>query len=147
MTLGDTLADHPEIAREFDYERNGGLDPKTIPASHDEAKLWWVCENGHHWQAFVETRIRNLTGCRNCVHKRPTPTLDQLLDSAPPAFIAAEPYNDFSAEDELNAHEDMIQPELPAPSDPIAVVLAESEPEELWPALLRQVELEHEHLV
>jgi hypothetical protein len=43
-----------------------GRDPRTLHAGTKE-KVWWLCTEGHKWQASVNTRTRKLaTGCPSC---------------------------------------------------------------------------------
>ena len=54
----------PNIAAEWDYEKNGELSPKNVkPFSHQ--KVWWICVSGHEWQAKIADRT-NGTGCPIC---------------------------------------------------------------------------------
>ena len=66
----DLISLFPEIAKEWDYERNDGLDPaKITPASN--RKVWWICQNGHHYQAWMSDRTgKHKTGCPYCARKR-----------------------------------------------------------------------------
>jgi hypothetical protein len=53
----------PEIAAEWDTERNG-LSPDQVSASSRQA-AWWKCPAGHAYQIPPATRIRT-RGCRKC---------------------------------------------------------------------------------
>lgn len=55
---------HPLLLDEWDYEKNGELDPKEIHAG-SSTKVWWKCSFGHQWN----TRIHYRTG----VHKSNCP--------------------------------------------------------------------------
>ena len=56
-------AKYPELLKEWNYNKNGNLDPYTIPfGSH--TKVWWLCEKGHEWQASIGGR-RNCPYCSN----------------------------------------------------------------------------------
>ena len=58
---------HPELLEEWDYEKNGGLDPNRI-ASHSKQKIWWICKQGHpSWQATLSNRV-NTRNCPYCAH-------------------------------------------------------------------------------
>lgn len=63
------LAHHPDIALEWDYDRNFPLRPEDVSRGTN-LKVWWVCEdNGdHRWQAFVKNRTQpsRRTGCPFC---------------------------------------------------------------------------------
>lgn len=58
----------PEIASEWNYERNGDLTPREVGAGSYK-KVWWKCKNGHEWQAVIVSR-NNGRGCAYCSKKR-----------------------------------------------------------------------------
>ncbi|WP_394849749.1 zinc-ribbon domain-containing protein [Pendulispora brunnea] len=53
----------PEIAAEWDHERNGGLSPATVFAN-SKRHVWWRCNCGHSWQEAINKRARS--GCAAC---------------------------------------------------------------------------------
>ena len=54
--------------QEWDYERNQNLTPNQIsPNSHK--KVWWICKNGHEWEAQVKSRNYGC-GCPMCAKGR-----------------------------------------------------------------------------
>lgn len=60
-----SLADNlPELAREWDSDRNGDLLPTQITTKSGK-KVWWKCQQGHSWQAKIAARA-NGSGCPNC---------------------------------------------------------------------------------
>lgn len=47
----------PNLAAEWHPTKNGNLMPDSVaPFSH--IKVWWMCEKGHEWQAYVSSRAR-----------------------------------------------------------------------------------------
>ena len=58
------LATNPELAKEWNYERNGNLKPEHILANSGK-KVWWKCNKGHEWQAKISHR-NNGIGCPYC---------------------------------------------------------------------------------
>lgn len=55
----------PELAKEWDYEKNTPWTPETIAAGSAK-KVGWICSTcGHHWDATVNNR-RHGTGCPVC---------------------------------------------------------------------------------
>lgn len=60
----------PEIAREWDTEKNSPLDPSMF-SSRSSNKIWWKCNKGHSWQAAISSRTGG-TGCPVCAGKYPT---------------------------------------------------------------------------
>lgn len=59
---------YPQVALQWNYERNGALQPNQVmPNSHK--KVWWICENGHQWQAVINNRVR-VQGCPICARNK-----------------------------------------------------------------------------
>lgn len=46
---------YPEIAKEWDYAKNGDLLPSQVSKS-SAVRVWWKCENGHEWMTSVNNR-------------------------------------------------------------------------------------------
>lgn len=59
----------PEILKEWDYEKNEGLDPRTVyPGS--SKKAWWICSRcGESYYASIGNRA-NGSGCPICAGKK-----------------------------------------------------------------------------
>ncbi len=77
---------HPELCREWDAEGNGSLTPHDVTSGSD-AKVWWVCERGHRYEATVANRVGG-RGCPYCAGKRVLPGFNDLATVAPE--VAAE---------------------------------------------------------
>lgn len=62
--------EYPEIACEWDYEKNSPLIPEHF-APHSNEKVGWICKKcGHKWDAAIGDRTRlKATGCPNCSRK------------------------------------------------------------------------------
>ena len=61
----------PEIADEFDLERNNKRPQDYTAQSH--SKVWWKCRlKGHSWKAQIRSRV-NGCGCPYCAGKKPFP--------------------------------------------------------------------------
>ena len=58
---------NPEIAKEWNYEKNGNLKPEHF-AANSHKKVWWKCSKGHEWQATIKDR-NNGNGCPYCSSK------------------------------------------------------------------------------
>ena len=55
---------NPELAEQWHPVKNGKLAPEDIlPGAH--RKVWWQCNKGHEWKAFVFSRSKG-TGCPDC---------------------------------------------------------------------------------
>ena len=55
---------NPEIAKEWNYQKNGSLKPEYILANSSK-KVWWKCSKGHEWQATIYSRNQG-NGCPYC---------------------------------------------------------------------------------
>ena len=58
------LSLNPQIADEWDYERNGNLKPDFF-ASNSGKVVWWKCNKGHEWQSTIQNRNKG-SGCPYC---------------------------------------------------------------------------------
>lgn len=58
---------HPEIAKEWHPTKNGNLLPSEISKASGR-KAWWLCSvnSNHEWQAKIQNRTINSTGCPYC---------------------------------------------------------------------------------
>lgn len=56
---------HPHLLKQWDYEKNVGLDPRKLTAGSSR-KAHWVCEAGHKWAAAICNRSLNGAGCPAC---------------------------------------------------------------------------------
>ena len=61
----------PEVAKEWNYDRNKGLQPKDISARNSN-KVWWICKLGHEWEATVASRTdgKHAHGCPYCSNRK-----------------------------------------------------------------------------
>lgn len=79
----DLVTAEPELAAQWDYDKNGDTDPRQVlPSAH--GKVWWKCSLGHSWQAapFSRTKERG-TGCPYCSGKRVLPGFNDLQTRRP----------------------------------------------------------------
>ncbi len=64
--FNDLLASRPDLAKEWDTEKNGDLTPNQVSRG-SELKVWWKCAEGHSWAAQVYNRSgANATACAKC---------------------------------------------------------------------------------
>jgi len=62
--FNDLLSQNPELAEEWDYEKNKELRPEHVTA-YSHKKVWWTDKYGHSYEATVANRS-NGTGCPYC---------------------------------------------------------------------------------
>ena len=55
---------NPDLVKEWNYEKNNGLDPTNLMPNSNN-KTWWKCQKGHEWQAVIANR-NNGNGCPYC---------------------------------------------------------------------------------
>ena len=91
--LNDLKTADPELADEWDGEKNGSLQPDEFsPNSHQ--KVWWKCRIcGHEWQAQIKARAGAArSGCPVCANKIVVPGRNDLASACPE--VAAEWHQD-----------------------------------------------------
>ena len=64
----DLCTTNPEIAKEWNYEKNGNLRPTDVTAGSHK-KVYWKCKNNHEWMAVIKERKRGLN-CPYCSNKK-----------------------------------------------------------------------------
>ena len=58
---------NPTLASEWNYVKNNGLLPTDVTPNSSK-KVWWICKNGHKWQAVISSRNRG-NGCPYCANQ------------------------------------------------------------------------------
>ena len=48
---------NPRLAKEWNHEKNASLKPEYFTTNSGK-KVWWKCENGHEWEATIDSRNR-----------------------------------------------------------------------------------------
>ena len=56
---------NPSVAAEWHPKRNGEITPAQVGADH-VMNAWWLCPNGHEYQATVRSRARGSRSCPTC---------------------------------------------------------------------------------
>lgn len=59
----------PEIAEEWNYDRNRGKTPQMF-TKYSNQKVWWKCDLGHEWRTAINTRTSLGLGCPECAKNR-----------------------------------------------------------------------------
>lgn len=64
--VNDLITTNPQLAEEWDYQKNKDIDPTKITYGN-ATKVWWKCKQGHSWMAIVGSRAgKQKTGCPIC---------------------------------------------------------------------------------
>ena len=75
------VSDIPELVAQWHPAKNDDLNPQDV--THGSArKVWWLCSEGHEWEATINSRPRN--GCPYCSNLYPSEG-SSLLDCNPTA--------------------------------------------------------------
>ena len=80
-SYNDLRTINPDLAKEWNYEKNGSLKPENFTASSGQ-KVWWRCIKGHEWQAAIVNRNRG-KGCPYCAGKKVAKGDNDLLTLNP----------------------------------------------------------------
>lgn len=64
MSIPSITYSSPEIAKDWDYENNKGIDINLVYRTSRQL-AHWKCENGHTYQTSVFSRVRS-NGCKEC---------------------------------------------------------------------------------
>ena len=75
------LRDNPKLMAEWNYEKNGDLNPYELTAFSNR-KVWWKCEKGHEWQAVIYSRT-NGNGCPYCSGRKVQKHITDLATTHP----------------------------------------------------------------
>ena len=67
MNLNSLSAKCPDVAKEWDYEKNAPLTPDLVPHRSGK-KAWWICPRcGHRYSSVIASRTgSDKTGCPRC---------------------------------------------------------------------------------
>ena len=85
VELENSLAKRfPEIAAEWNYQKNGSVTPEMVNAG-SRKKVWWICARGHEWQAQISNRTNdsNRTSCPYCGNKKVLAGFNDLATTHP----------------------------------------------------------------
>lgn len=79
--VNDLLTVAPEIAGQWDAEKNGSLGPQDVTAGN-RRKAWWICPRGHSWEASIGSRVSG-KGCPYCAGRKVMPGFNDLATADP----------------------------------------------------------------
>ena len=76
-------ATHPDLAKEWNYEKNGAITPDVVTAG-SVRKVWWRCGKGHEWQTAIYNRAgAEQSGCPYCAGQKVIPGFNDLATLRP----------------------------------------------------------------
>lgn len=71
-----------EVSAEWNYKKNGDLTPDMV-AIGSSIRCWWICPEGHEWQATVANRSILGHGCPYCKRRIPVRGKEDLATKNP----------------------------------------------------------------
>lgn len=72
----------PEIAKLWNYERNGDLKPSQVSFGCNK-RVWWKCDKGHEYQLMINDKVGKKHGCPVCSNRKIVPGLNDLATIRP----------------------------------------------------------------
>lgn len=78
------IIDNMNLMAEWDEEKNNsaGLFPYELTIGSNK-KVWWMCKQGHEWQAVVSSRVTGGDGCPYCAGQRVVAGDNDLVTTNP----------------------------------------------------------------
>ena len=73
---------YPDIAAQWDEEKNGVLHPNNVTAGSNR-RVWWRCEKGHSYRAMIAQRVQRGDGCPYCANRKVLPGFNDLATVQP----------------------------------------------------------------
>lgn len=86
----DLASQYPQLAAEWDGERNGALLPEAV-TTNSNRKVWWLCGRGHSYAAPVAARTRKGSGCPYCANRKVLQGFNDLATLYPRAAVEWHP--------------------------------------------------------
>ena len=65
----DLKSQNPSLAKQWHPYLNGDTKPSDVIVTSNK-KAWWICENGHEWEAIISDRSRIGLGCPYCSNQK-----------------------------------------------------------------------------
>lgn len=71
----------PELVCQWHPTKNGALLPSQVSQGSNK-KVWWLCNEGHEWQAVIASRANGI-GCPICANRRLLQGFNDLATTRP----------------------------------------------------------------
>jgi len=86
------LYEFPDIAREWDYERNILLPQQCMKGSSKKAH--WICKHGHRWESVISNRTSLGEGCPICEESHGEKRIREFLENMKIGFDPQKTFDD-----------------------------------------------------
>lgn len=67
--FNDLATTNPQLASQWHPTRNGAVTPQAVTQS-SHRRVWWICPDGHEWDASPNDRKGGKQGCPVCANMR-----------------------------------------------------------------------------
>lgn len=67
--INDLETINPDLAKEWDYKKNGDLKPTDV-TSGSSKQVWWICNKGHSFESIIANRNLHHRGCPYCAGQK-----------------------------------------------------------------------------
>lgn len=112
-------SEYPEIATEWDYEKNEKTPEEVAP--HSQKYAWWKCKKGHSWSAIINSRSAGAK-CPYCAGKKILVGVNDLATLAP----------DIAAEWDLSRNGELLPSQVSLHSNKVVWWRCRTNPEHVW---------------
>lgn len=75
-TENSLLVVNPDLAKQWDHERNTPVTAADVTAFNNNT-FWWICNEGHRWMATVSNRSKG-EGCPYCSGRKAIPGVNSF---------------------------------------------------------------------
>ena len=107
MRTGNFAECYPDLLAEWNYEKNGGINPSEV-SSRSNLKVWWKCSEGHEWQTSIANRTYHFSGCPRCKYEAQSSFCEQAV-----YFYVKERFSDaVNGDKHLDAELDIYIPSI-----------------------------------
>ena len=79
--FNDLSTTDPELAKEWHPQKNVNITPYEVTKGSSK-KVWWLCVNGHEWEACIASRA-NGRGCPFCANNKILADFNDLATTHP----------------------------------------------------------------
>lgn len=76
------ITKRPDLLSEWNYERNGDIDPNILTTGSHK-RVWWICSEGHEWESIISNRARLGRNCPYCSNQKKTIGVTDLASTHP----------------------------------------------------------------
>ena len=73
LSAGSLGEKYPELAKEFNAERNGITAFEISAGTNSVKRYWWKCAKEHEWDIAVRSRVSQNNKCPYCAGRKATP--------------------------------------------------------------------------